>query len=97
MMDKPVEAALDGIRVLEICDDKGSYCGKLFADMGAEVIKLETPGGDAGRTIPPFLHGHADSDSSLRFLYNNTNKKSITLDLNSARRAAESSHTRAQL
>lgn len=78
------DSALSGLRVLEICDDKGSYCGKLFADMGAEVIKLEIDATAPARLIPPFLHGIADSESSLQFLYNNTSKKSITLDLNSA-------------
>lgn len=75
-------SALQGIRVLEICDETGSYCGKLFADMGAEVIKVEIGVADAARMIPPFLHGHADSESSFQFLYHNTSKKSITLDIN---------------
>ncbi len=80
--------ALQAVRVLEICDEKGSYCGKLFADMGAEVIKLEPPGtslaaDSSGRAIPPFMHGQADVEHSLHFLYNNTNKKSITLDISS--------------
>jgi crotonobetainyl-CoA:carnitine CoA-transferase CaiB-like acyl-CoA transferase len=83
MTGKSADSALTGTRVLEISDEKGSYCGKLFADMGAEVIKIEAGEGDAARAIPPFLHGHADSESSLPFLYNNTNKKSITLDINS--------------
>lgn len=76
-------SALRGIRVLEICDETGSYCGKLFADMGAEVIKIETGAADAARSIPPFLHGRAGSESSFHFLYNNTSKKSITLDIDS--------------
>ncbi|MBE9538859.1 MAG: CoA transferase, partial [Proteobacteria bacterium] len=83
MTSASADSSLSGIRVLEICDEKGSYCGKLFADMGAEVIKVEAGAADAARAIPPFLHGHADSESSLQFLYNNTNKKSITLDINS--------------
>jgi crotonobetainyl-CoA:carnitine CoA-transferase CaiB-like acyl-CoA transferase len=89
MSSDPSGAALEGIRVLEICDEKGSYCGKLFADMGAEVIKLELPAhcqdGDAtGRAIPPFLRGQANGESSLHFLYNNTSKKSISLDISLA-------------
>lgn len=79
---KSTDAALKGIRVLEICDEKGSYCGKLFADMGAEVFKLEAVESDLSRTIPPFLHGHADGGPSLQFLYHNTNKKSFTIDIN---------------
>ncbi|MBE9537459.1 MAG: CoA transferase, partial [Proteobacteria bacterium] len=89
MSSHPPGAALEGIRVLEICDEKGSYCGKLFADMGAEVIKLELPAhcdeGDAtGRAIPPFLRGQVNDESSLHFLYNNINKKSISLDISLA-------------
>ncbi len=82
MTSESTDSALNGTRVLEICDEKGSYCGKLFADMGAEVIKVETGETDVARAIPPFLHGQADSESSLQFLYNNTNKKSIILDIN---------------
>lgn len=84
MTNEAADSALQGLRVLEICDEAGSYCGKLFADMGAEVIKLEVEEGDAARLLPPFWHGKADAQSSLSFLYNNTNKKSITLDINSS-------------
>ena len=72
---------LSGRRVLEIADEKGVYCGKLFADMGAEVIKIECPGGDATRLIPPFWGGAPHPEKGLFFLYTNTNKKSVTLDL----------------
>jgi len=71
--------ALSGRRILELADEKGVYCGKLFADMGAEVIKVERPGGDATRSFPPFLR--RDPSQSLFFLAMNTNKKSVTLDL----------------
>ena len=72
---------LSGRRVLEIADEKGVYCGKLFADMGAEVIKIERPGGDATRLIPPFWGGAPHPEKGLFFLYTNTNKKSVALDL----------------
>ncbi len=72
---------LSGRRVLELADEKGVYCGKLFADMGAEVIKIERPGGDAIRLIPPFWRGAPHPETGLFFLYTNTNKKSVTLDL----------------
>ncbi|RLQ21095.1 CoA transferase [Seongchinamella sediminis] len=81
MTSQQPDTALAGIRVVEICDHKGSYCGKLLADMGAEVIKVEPPGGDPDRLIPPFLHGRAEAGSSLPFLYANSNKKSVTLDI----------------
>jgi len=69
-------SALAGRRVLEIADESGVYCGKLLADMGADVIKIEPPGGDATRRIPPFHGSH-----SLFFLYMNTSKRGVTLDL----------------
>ncbi len=75
------EGALGGRRVLELADEKGVYCGKLFADMGADVVKIERPGGDATRAIPPFRHDRPDPDGSLFFLYMNTSKRGVTLDL----------------
>ena len=75
-------SALSGRRVLELADESGTYCGKLLADMGADVIKIEPPGGDAGRWIPPFLAGIPGADRSLHFLYMNTSKRGITLDIN---------------
>ncbi len=59
----------------------GSFCGKVLHDLGMEVIKIEPPGGDAGRLEPPFAKGHAHREGSLRFAYLNAGKKSITLDI----------------
>ncbi len=73
--------ALHGRRVLDLADESGAYCGKLLADMGADVIKIETPGGDATRRVPPFRSGAAHPDASLFFLYMNTSKRGVTLDL----------------
>ncbi len=73
--------ALSGRRVLEFADDSGAYCGKLLADMGADVIKVEPPTGDPGRQIPPFLSGTQGPDRGFNFLYMNTSKRAITLDL----------------
>jgi crotonobetainyl-CoA:carnitine CoA-transferase CaiB-like acyl-CoA transferase len=73
--------ALAGRRVLELADEKGVYCGKLLADMGADVIKIERPGGDATRGIPPFVRDEPDPDGSLFFLYANTSKRGVTLDV----------------
>ena len=70
-----------GTRILDLADEKGAYCGKMFADMGAEVIKIEPPGGDSTRNLPPFVDDIPDPDGSLYFLYNNTSKRSITLDI----------------
>ena len=73
--------ALDGVRVLELAGAEGEYCGKLLADFGAEVIKVEPPGGSPSRGEPPFKDDRPGSDRSLSFLYFNANKKSITADL----------------
>jgi crotonobetainyl-CoA:carnitine CoA-transferase CaiB-like acyl-CoA transferase len=75
------ESALSGRRVLELADEKGVYCGKLLADMGADVIKIEQPGGDATRDIPPFWNDQPHPQRSLFFLYTNTSKRGVTLDL----------------
>lgn len=69
--------------VLDIAGPAGGYCGKLFADMGAELILIEPEGGASSRRDEPRLHGRDDPDASLVFHYQNTNKKSIILDLDS--------------
>ena len=73
--------ALDGVRVLELAGAEGEYCGKLLADFGAEVIKVEPPGGSPSRLEPPFKDDRPGPDRSLPFLYFNANKKSVTADL----------------
>jgi benzylsuccinate CoA-transferase BbsE subunit len=80
-MNAVPDMALGGRRVLELADEKGVYCGKLLADMGADVIKIEPPGGDATRHQPPFWEDKPDPDGSLFFLYMNTSKRGVTLDL----------------
>ncbi len=77
----PMPQALSGRRVLDLSDEKGVYCTKLFADMGADVIKIEPPGGARERWFPPFWKDEPNEDRSLFFLYMNTNKRGITLDL----------------
>lgn len=78
-----METALDGIKVLELCNGiAGSYCTKILADYGADVIKVEKPGlGDPVRSMEPFLDNKPDPETSGQFLYLNTNKKSVTLSL----------------
>ncbi len=73
--------ALEGYRVLELAGDTGHYAGKLLADLGADVIKIEPSGGDPSRRTPPLLHDRTDPDSSLSFLYHNLNKRGVTLNL----------------
>ncbi len=68
-------------RVLDLTDEKGYFCGKILADLGADVIKIEPPGGDPGRNIGPFHHDSTDKNKSLFFFSWNTSKKSITLNI----------------
>jgi crotonobetainyl-CoA:carnitine CoA-transferase CaiB-like acyl-CoA transferase len=76
--------ALEGRRVLELVDERGMYCGKLLADLGADVLKIEAPGGDAARQVPPFHGGAPHPDRGFLFLYMNGNKRSLELDLSRA-------------
>jgi crotonobetainyl-CoA:carnitine CoA-transferase CaiB-like acyl-CoA transferase len=75
--------ALEDIKVLDLSRGiSGPYCTKMLAAFGAEVIKVERPGGgDWARGIGPFLQDRPDPETSALFLYLNTGKKSITLDL----------------
>jgi crotonobetainyl-CoA:carnitine CoA-transferase CaiB-like acyl-CoA transferase len=75
------DSLLEGIRILDLADEKASFCAKLLADMGASVIKVERPGGDVSRKMGPFLGDFPHPERSLFFLHNNTNKLGITLNL----------------
>ena len=79
-----VSGPLTGLRVLELADEKGQFCGKLLADHGADVIKIEPPGGCGVRHVGPFLGDLPHPDRSLTFWYYNTSKRGITLDLERA-------------
>ena len=82
MKGKTTKQALCGIyRVLDLADETGVYCGKLLADLGADVIKVEPTEGDKTRSWPPFYSDEVDPEKSLYFLFYNTNKRSITLNL----------------
>ncbi|MBI2765343.1 MAG: CoA transferase [Chloroflexi bacterium] len=68
--------ALDGVRVLELAEGvAGPYCGKLFAGLGADVLKLESPEGDASRREGPFPGDRPDPERSGLFLHLNTGKR----------------------
>ncbi len=77
--------ALTGVKILECAGFvAGPYCGKLLADLGAEVIKVESPGsGDESRRKGPYPDDIPHPEKSALFLYLNTNKSGITLNLNS--------------
>ena len=74
-------SVLDDVRVLELGGELGAWSGKLLADMGATVIKVEPPGGDETRGYPPYYRDKPDKNRSLYFWHYNTNKKSVTLDV----------------
>ncbi|MFB3119616.1 MAG: CaiB/BaiF CoA transferase family protein, partial [Stenotrophomonas maltophilia] len=79
-------SALHGVKVLDLTHHiAGPYCTKLLADFGAQVIKIERPGGDPARNMPPFYHDERHPEKSLPFLYLNTTKRSVTLNLKSDR------------
>jgi len=74
--------ALQGARVVEWSQMvAGPYCAKLLADLGADTIKVEEPKGDEARKRGPFLHDEVHPEKSLLFLYLNTNKRGVTLDV----------------
>ncbi len=75
---------LDGIRVLEIGDELGEYCGKVLAGLGADVVRVEPPGGEATRQYGPFYHDEPDPSRSLYFWHYNLGKRSVELDLDTA-------------
>jgi len=81
----PGKKKLDGFipryRVLDLADEKGAYCGKLLGDFGADVIKIEPPAGDKTRFRGPFYKNEVHPEKSLHFLYFNTSKGSVTLEI----------------
>ena len=80
---KEGQQPLTNYRVLDMSGPMGVYCGKLLADMGADVVKVEPPGGDPMRRIGPFVHDEPGPERSLYWLQFNTNKRSVTLDVTS--------------
>ena len=81
--DRVGGGAIGHLRVLDLTSSSAAYCGKLLADLGAEVIKVEPPGGDPGRCEAPLFGG--PGGPSLPFLYENSDKRSVVLDLESDR------------
>lgn len=71
-------------RVLDLTNEKGFLCGKALGDFGADVIKIEKPGGEPARSRGPFYHDIPDPEKSLYWFAFNANKRSITLDIETA-------------
>jgi len=72
---------LSHLRVVDLTDLRGALAGRMLGDLGAEVFKVEPPGGDPERLRPPFAGGRAGPDGSLAFLFRNANKRGVVVDL----------------
>ena len=79
------EGLLASFRVLDLTDELGFLCGKILGDLGADVIKIERPGGDPVRRLGPFFKNEPDPEKSLYWFGFNNNKRGITLNLESSR------------
>jgi crotonobetainyl-CoA:carnitine CoA-transferase CaiB-like acyl-CoA transferase len=79
-----VTGPLAPLRVLDLADETGSLAGRILADLGADVVKLEPPGGDAARR-PPWLGAVPGPERSLPWLAENAGKRSLSLDLGAVR------------
>ena len=81
-MPSQPQSSLDDLRILDLSSDVGgAYCGKLFADYGADVIKVEPPSGDPIRRHGPFPNDQPHREAGALWLYLGTNKRSVTLDI----------------
>ncbi len=76
-----IKQALEGFRVLDLTDEKGFLCGKILADLGADVIKIEKPGGDLARRKAPFYKDVPHPEKSLFWFALNLGKRSVTLNI----------------
>ncbi|MDA1002720.1 MAG: CoA transferase [Chloroflexi bacterium] len=89
-MSQPTPAALDHLRVVELGDFiSAPYAGKLLADLGADVIKVESPAGDGARAHGPFPDDEPHPERSGLFLFLNANKRSVVLDLDTTEGRAD--------
>lgn len=80
-MTETAPVALAPYRVLDLTGAIGALCGRVLAGLGAEVIKVERPGGDPARAHGPYLGGAPHPHRSLSWIYNNAGKRGVTLDL----------------
>src|SRR3972149_3813971 len=83
-MVEKTESMLSPYRVLDLAGETALLAGKILGDLGADVIKVEKPGGDAARSIGPFYHDEPDPQKSLFWFSLNTSKRGITLNIESA-------------
>ena len=76
-----MDTLLPPLRVLDLSDEKGFLCGRLLADLGCDVVKIEPPGGDPARRFSPFYGVPPHPERSVYWMSLNSNKRGITLDL----------------
>lgn len=72
---------LNPYRVLDLTTERGLLCGQILADLGADVIKVEPPGGSSARKLGPFYQDQEDAENSLYWWAYNRNKRGVTLDI----------------
>ena len=75
---------LSPYRVLDLTNERGLLCGQMLGDLGADVVQIEPPGGSRARRIGPFLNDTPHPDRSLHWWAYTRNKRSVTLDLDTA-------------
>ena len=79
--DRDPIGALEGVRVLDLTSGSFGYAGRMLAGLGADVVKVEPPGGDEVRDWPPFAGDEPGPERALRHLHLNAGKRSVVLDL----------------
>src|SRR5262245_60871725 len=79
--DAAQTGSFTGIRVVKIADEQAEYCGLTLAGLGADVLKIEPPGGNPTRRIGAFYQDKSDPEGSLFFWQYNRGKRSVVLDL----------------
>jgi crotonobetainyl-CoA:carnitine CoA-transferase CaiB-like acyl-CoA transferase len=80
-MTAPTDLALTGLRILDLTEEAGQLAGRILADLGAEVLKVEPPGGDSLRKRGPFVGGEPHPDCGVQWIARNLGKRSLVLDL----------------
>jgi len=75
------EPQLSGLRVIDLAGESGLFVGRQLGELGADVIRVEPPEGDASRLRKPYLEGEVGIERSLYHLHFNANKRGVTLDI----------------
>jgi crotonobetainyl-CoA:carnitine CoA-transferase CaiB-like acyl-CoA transferase len=82
-MSQVTLGCLEGLKVLDLTDEQGHFAGRVLADLGAEVLKVEPPGGDPARMKGPFWGGEPHPDCGVQWLARNWGKRSVVIDIES--------------